>query len=436
MPSRAVPTHAGRLSREELRLLRHLRHIGPLCRDDLVSLLSTTRQTGARLIAGMVAKGWVREAGVGESSGGRRPVLWHVAERAAFSAALAVEVGGMRAAVADLQGDVLAEERRPFEITAGPDVFLGEAAGILEGVLLRAGVSPEQLLGVGVTAPGVLNREEGRFGFCAYYRDVTWWEGFPILDKLRERVETRFLLDYHSNACVLAEHWFGIHRGTPNMIFIAIEMQGIGAGILINGEIYRGAGGAAGEFGHMTIEQNGRLCRCGSRGCIEAYVSGTELARRAQEIRRAGGHSAIFDLLDDTRVPTVQTIVEAAAGDRIARGIVEEAGQVLGVGVANLVNLLNPGLVVFGGELARAGEVLLRVVEAVVSRRALEKPAKEARFVCASDSSDGKLRGMIAMVLHEMFGSPCRVQSPKRGRGLRGAPDPARRRGNHGKEET
>ncbi|NOZ21371.1 MAG: ROK family transcriptional regulator [Planctomycetes bacterium] len=400
-----------RLSRLQLALLRVLKHAGPLPPDALASLLDCTHPTCARVIGQMARKKYIRKTGLGESTGGRRPNLWDVVPNSAFAAGLAIEVGRMKAVSANLSGEVLAREEHEFDVDMGAADFVTGAASILERVLEKARVPLKKLIGVGVAAPGVVDRRAGSLVFCAHYRDVGWWRDVPLLARLRDRIDAPFLLDYHSNACLLGEHWFGAQRGVANMIYIPVETQGLGAGILINGEVYRGAGGGAGEFGHITIEQNGRLCRCGSRGCLEAYVSGAEIVRKAQAIRKAGGQSSIFHGLAEDKEPTARAVAEAAqSGDRIGRGIIEEAGQVLGVGIANLVNLLNPSLVVIGGDVARGGEVLLDPVRSVVRRRALEKPAGEVQFLCADSSPDDILRGTIAMVLHETFGSPCHVQ--------------------------
>jgi glucokinase len=277
------------------------------------------------------------------------------------------------------------------------------------GKVLGAAESPSghRLLGVSVTAPGVLDCRGGKLGLCTHYRDVSWWNGFPLVSELRAATSAPIYFDRASNVCALGEHWFGRHRGVANMLYVTVAMEGVGASVLVDGQIHRGAGGAAGEFGHTTIERNGRLCRCGNAGCLDAYVSGAEIVGKARELRAVGSASAIFDGLRGDELPQVQRIVDAAAaGDRIARGLVEEAGQVLGIGIANLVNLLNPALVVIGGELAGAGEVLRDSVSAVVRRRALEPQGAEAQIACAESSSNDLVRGTIATVLHETFGSP------------------------------
>jgi len=400
----------GGLSATEFALVRLLRHRGPSRPEEVAQALDLTRPTCARLVSGMASSGWIAPAGQARSQGGRPPVLWDVAPHAAYAAGLAVEVGRVTAAVADLAGTVVARAEGSFEPDAGAQAFAHTVVSLLGEVLAatQGQLRHHPLLGVGATAPGLLDRREGKLDFCAHYRDVPWWHGFPLVSTLCEATSAPIFFDRLSNVHSLGEHWFGQHRGVGDMFYITIAMQGVGAGVLVDGQIHRGAGGGAGEFGHMTIERNGRLCRCGNSGCLDAYVSGAEIVRKAQELRQAGSTSAIFAGLPDDAVPTVRKIVAAAvAGDRIARGLVEETGHVLGIGIANLVNLLNPALIVIGGALAGAGEVLLDAVSAVVHRRALEPQAAEAQIVCADSSSNDLIHGTIATVLHETFGSPC-----------------------------
>lgn len=363
----------------------------------------------------MASTGWIAPVGQAKSKGGRPPVLWGIVPQAAYVAGLTVETGRITAVVADLAGSVVARVQGNFEPAEGPRAFAKTAVALLREVLGAAEAhSYRRLLGVSATAPGLLGRREGKLGFCAQYRDVSWWRGFPLIAELRVATAAPIYFDGASNVCALGEHWFGQYRGVADMLYVTVAMDGVGASMLLNGQIHRGTGGNAGELGHMTIERNGRLCRCGNAGCLDTYVSGAELVRKARELRAAGATSAIFEGLPDSESLSVRRIVDAAAaGDRIARRLVEEAGHVLGVGIANLMNLLNPALVVIGGDLAGAGEVLLNSVSAVVRGRALEPQAAEAQIVCAHSSSNDLIRGTIATVLHETFGSPCgSPQSP------------------------
>jgi len=398
-------TPAG-LSPHEFAVVQFLRHRGPSRPDQVAAALALTRPTCARLVSSMASSGWIAPAGQGQSAGGRRPVLWDIVPQAACVAGLTVEIGRVTAALADLAGTVLARVQHDFDPAAGPQAFAGVTRTALHTVLDAAG-SQDRLLGVSATAPGLLDRRGGRLGLCTHYRDVAWWNGFPLVAELRTVTAAPVFFDRVSNVCALGEHWFGTQRGVANMLYVTVAMEGVGVSMLVDGRIHRGVGGNAGEFGHMTIERNGRLCRCCNTGCLDSYVSGAELVRKAQELRAVGSCSAIFASLGEDALPSVQLIVDAAvAGDRIARGLLEEAGHVLGIGIANLVNVFNPALVVIGGELAGAGSVLRDAVATMVERCALEPQATEAQLVCADSSSNDLVRGTIASVLHETFGSP------------------------------
>jgi predicted NBD/HSP70 family sugar kinase len=396
------------LSAEEFALVRLLRHRGPSRSDQVAAALDLTRPTCARLVSSMASHGWIAAAGHAETKGGRPPVLWDLVPGAACVAGLTVEIGRITAVVADLAGTIIAQAEGPFTADAGSEAFAHAARSLLAEVLGGAQRrASHRLLGVSATAPGLIDSRAGTLGLCTHYRDVAWWPGFPLVAELRQVTSAPIYFDRVSNVCALGEHWFGPHRGVANMLYVTLATEGVGVSMLVEGQVHRGAGGRAGEFGHMTVERNGRVCRCGNAGCLDTYVAGGVLVRKAQELRAAGSTSAIYTDLPEGEPPHVRRIVEAAlAGDRIARRLVEEAGQMLGIGLANLVNLFNPGLIVIGGELAAAGDVLRDAVAAVVERRALEPQAAEALIVCSSSSSADVVRGTIATVLHETFGSP------------------------------
>jgi len=394
------------VSHDEFTLLKLLL-ADPVGREELGRRTDTSRATCARLLDGLAKKGWVERTGFGDSRGGRRPHYWNVVPGAAVAVGVAVEVDQMTAVVTDLKGGIRAESTQMLDIGESPEKFIAAVTNVLKEILGRANTSPGRVIGVGVSVPGLVDQKKGTLGPCAYFNHLDWWRGFPLLTRLAEGVQANFNLDSQSNAAIVGEHWFGANRAVGSMIYINLEMQGTGVGILVDGNLFRGAGGAAGEFGHMTINYEGRLCRCGNRGCMDAYVSGAEIVRKAVEIQKAGGQSLIFEGLRPDENPSMKRIVEASAkGDHIACGILEETGHFLGIGVASLVNLLNPELVIIGGEVAGAGPTLLDSITRAVNRMALESVGRSVRIVYAERTATTKALGTAAIVLHNVFGSP------------------------------
>ncbi len=399
------PTRLG-MSHSEFALARLLL-ADPIGREELVVRTGIPKATCARLLDGLAEKGWARRVGLADSTGGRRRLLWRAASKTMVAAGLLIEVDKATAALVDLTGEVLESSSRKLTVGVSGEDFAGDVAAPLREVVRHIGKASDRLLGVGVTAPGLVDRAGGALAGCSYFSKTSWWRGFPLLARLRDSMPSDYFLDTHTNAAMLGEHWFGANRSVADMIYIDLEMQGIGAGFLMDGKPFRGFRGAAGEFGHMTIDYEGRLCRCGGRGCMDAYVSGSEIVRKAVEIRRAGGQSTIFEGLAADHAPTAADVMRAATGgDHIASSILEETGGFLGIGIGNLVNLLNPELVILGGELAGGGTSLLDPIRRVVGRMALEKDGRQPRIVCSALTSRGNAVGAAALVLHDIFGSP------------------------------
>ncbi len=228
--------------------------------------------------------------------------------------------------------------------------------------------------GVGIGAPGPLDRERG----IVVLTPNLGWTNVPLRDRMTELTGLPATLDNDANCATYGEWWFGAARGARNVIGVTIG-TGIGGGVIINGKLFHGASDVAGEIGHTTIDQTGRRCGCGNYGCLEAYASGPAIAERAREALAYDQVSILPDLVegDLTRI-TAQTVYDAASrGDAIAREVVRDTARFLGTGIANLLNILNPDVVVIAGGVTQAGEALFTPLRAEVRRRAF-KPAVDA----------------------------------------------------------
>jgi len=236
----------------------------------------------------------------------------------------------------------------------------------------RYGGEPHDVVGVGIGCPGPLDLEAG----VIVETPNLGWDGYAIRDRIAEAVELPASLDNDANCATFGEWWRGAAVGRRSVFGLTIG-TGIGGGYVLDGHLVHGAAGCAGEVGHMTIDFNGRRCACGNYGCLEAYASGPNIAARAREGIEAGYRSKIRELVcDDLDRVTARTVFEALlAGDAYAQEVVLETARYLGAGIANLVNLLNPEVVVLVGGVTRAGEHLLGPLRAEVRRRAFDAAA-------------------------------------------------------------
>ncbi|HUX48210.1 MAG TPA: ROK family protein, partial [Dehalococcoidia bacterium] len=309
---------------------------------------------------------------------------------------LGVDLGGTKilTAVANSQGKMLS---RDHSITPAQKGHKAVIQSILESVhraLGRADVAISDLIVVGVGAPGLLNPETG---ILFTSPNLPGWRDVPLRDIIQEKLGKKTFLINDANAAALGEFYFGAARGARNFIYITIS-TGIGGGIVIDGKIYSGAIGAAGEVGHMTVDDDGPICNCGNRGCWETLASGTALAREARHRIEEGVRTSILEYADgDVEKVNPQVINSAARqGDSLAKELIGRTGYYVGVGLANLVNIFNPELIVIGGGLSNIGDMLFEPAFKVAGERAYKEAFQAVRFASAELGRNSGVLGAAA----------------------------------------
>lgn len=303
---------------------------------------------------------------------------------------LAIDVGGTKiaAAVVDKTG-VIAREYFPTLAAEGPKAVISRMFSGVDRLLSRSSLSVSELDSIAIAAAGGVSSD----GVVTSSPHLPGWRNVPLRDVVRERYGARVFVVNDASAAALGEHRLGAGRGTRDLVYLTVS-TGIGGGIIINGELYLGATGCAGEIGHMTIDVNGARCSCGNYGCLELSASGTAVAKEA--IRRVGAAektelSSMVGKLEDI---TAETVAEAArGGDRLASDIIRRAALALGVGLVNIANIFNPEMIVIGGGMSKMGELLLAPAREVVMGRAFELCTRVLQVVPARLGDDGGLLG-------------------------------------------
>jgi len=315
---------------------------------------------------------------------------------------LGVDLGGTKilTAVTNSQGKMLSHDH---SITPAPKGHEAVIRSILESArhaLNQADVDISELTAVGIGAPGLSNPETG---ILLTSPNLPGWRDVPLRDIMQERLGKKTFLINDANAAALGEFYFGAARGIRNFIYITLS-TGIGGGIIIDGKIYSGAIGAAGEVGHMTIDDEGPICNCGNRGCWETLASGTALAREARHRIKEGVATSILEYAEgDVEKVTAQVIHSAAEqGDSLAKELIARTGYYVGVGLANLINIFNPELIVIGGGLSNIGDMLLEPAFKVAEERAYKEAFQAVRFASAGLGRNSGVLGAAAFALQEM----------------------------------
>ncbi len=308
----------------------------------------------------------------------------------------AIDLGGtkLRAVVADLEGNICGEIIRPSEADEGPDRVIARMIETLEEAASASGLPVSGLRAVGVASPGALDLVHGRVFEAP---QLPGWDGVPLVQIMSERLGLPVLLENDANAAALGENRFGAGRGTRYLIYLTIS-TGVGGGIIIDGKVYHGATGAAGELGHMVVWFNGPRCLCGNRGCLEAISSGTGLAWRAQELVDRGEAPGLERIKRERGELDADEIADAArAGDEDARRLFDESGLYLGIALANYINIFNPEMIVpGGGVVAGAADLFLDRAEETMRDLARKEPLRYVRLERAMLGDRSGPLGMIA----------------------------------------
>jgi predicted NBD/HSP70 family sugar kinase len=379
-------------SLESLRRLNRLRVIDALRAEGLISRADIARRTGlsrstvSSLVSDLQADGLVveRETATAHGDQGGRPAIL-LSFDASAGAAVGIDFGHrhLRVAVSDLASNVLAERELELDTDHSARDGLDAAADLVAEALEDAGVDRARVVGAGMGLPGPIE-STGVVGSAAI---LPGWVGVAAADEMRRRLELPVAVDNDANLGALAEAAFGAGRDASDMIYLKVS-SGIGAGLILNGRLYRGTAGLAGELGHVLVDPDGLVCRCGNRGCLETVASSgalVDLLRRSH-----GADVSVADMLG-----------LAHEGDLGSRRVIADAGRAIGRAVAYVLNILNPELVVVGGELARAGDLLLEGVRESIDRAALAGSAGSARLVAGVLGDRAQVLGAVALVVSE-----------------------------------
>ena len=317
-----------------------------------------------------------------------------------------VDLGGTNIVVGAMSDDgtqqygMHTEPTRPED---GADGVIGRMARMVETTITttmrETGASRDAFQGVGIGAPGPLDRERG----MVLLTPNLGWHDVPLRDRMRDLTGLPATLDNDANCATYGEWWIGAARGARNVIGMTIG-TGIGGGLIFDGRLYHGSSDVAGEIGHTTIDQTGRRCGCGNYGCLEAYASGTAIAERAREALSFDQGVILSELVDgDVSKITAQTVYEAASrGDAVAREVVRDTARFLGTGIANLLNIFNPDVVVIAGGVTQAGEALFTPLRAEVRRRAFKPAVDAVRIVPGELPGTAGVVGAIATFRSQM----------------------------------
>lgn len=320
---------------------------------------------------------------------------------------LAIDLGGTKiiTAVVLSTGEIISRKYSSTLADEGPRPIINRLSSAVAETMAQAKLETSDIAGIGIAAAGIIDTKEG---IVTTSPNLPGWRDVPLRDIIAERLGLTTYLINDASAAALGEHRFGAGRGVDNLIYLTVS-TGIGGGIIIDGELYLGADGCAGEIGHMIIETHGPQCNCGKFGCLEALASGSAMTKESVRRLNQGEKSSIIRLVDGRLESITAETVSLAArkGDSLACDIVARAATYLGIGLANLVNIFNPELIVIGGGVSKMGNMLLAPARKAIREIAFKLPTRTARIVRARLGSNAGIIGAAVYVFE---------QQPKGGR--------------------
>ncbi|MNI03765.1 N-acetylglucosamine repressor [compost metagenome] len=368
-------------------VLDTIRHRQPLSRADISAEIGLNKATVSSLVAELIDSHLVTEIGPGESSGGRKPTLLLFNKQAGFAIGIDIRVNDLLAVLVDLEGNVVREKSVPLEDFA-PDNVVDQIRKTIRQLSRKLPESPYGIVGIGIGVPGLVDEKSH-----VVSAPNLGWNQIDLLDFLISEFGNNIHIDNEANAGAIGEKLFGVGIDSQNLVYLSIGV-GIGAGIIVGGELYRGASNFSGEVGHMTIAEDGPLCRCGNRGCWETLASEKALLdQAAQEWPEASAE--LEDILEVAR-----------SGNPKAIELINRFGSQLGVGLANLVNILNPEMIVIGNRLSMAGELLQDSMLQTIEERSLSYHRKKTHVDFAKLGIRSTALGAASLPISSFLADP------------------------------
>lgn len=383
-----------------MKILRYFYFQGAKTNADICDHFNISSPTSVKLLNQLIAEGWIKKEGTGRSAGGRKPDLYQLAANIFYVIGIQLERFRIRMAIFDNHNNKVSElEEVPFEIEKEKSIVdhLYEKTELL---LEKSGIDLDKLLGIGISMPGLVSSREGM--------NFTYFTGEEKSESLEQLLKRKFekpvhILNDAKSAC-LAESKFGLANERKNVLVISMDW-GVGLGIIMDGKMHQGSSGFAGEFGHIPLIDDGLLCHCGKRGCLETVASGMALVRMTREGIR-DGEGSILSALTEEELELLQpeTVIKAAnQGDQFAINVLSRIGINLGKGIAILIQLFNPELIIIEGKFAGAKQFITTPIQQSINTYCMAQLREKTKISLSNLGEDSVLLGSVATVMESIF---------------------------------
>ena len=390
-------------------LMNLIRAHSPVSRPQLATLSGLSQVTVLKITNTLIERGLVLENEYAESTGGRRAGLLEIHPEGGFAVGLIPQPNSLTGVILNLNSELVCSQQWDITFRDNSLHAIDLFAQCVEELLSKSGIAREKIIGVGLGMGGLIDAEQG----CCIDSWMMNWQNVEISRPLEERLGIPVFLDNDVNCLAIYEKLFG--QGQPYQHFLVVAIgRGVGLGIIINGDLYRGAFGGAGEVGHTAVTTEGRLCAGGNHGCLETYISESGIVNNYLEYV----HTTTYSLEMGIQEPTISEVVERAKnGDEAAIAAFQRAGVLLGVSLANLVNIFNPECVELAGPNTTAsiltGGLLLEPMHEAFKQHLFSHIGKDLHFIVERSGFESWARGAGSLVLRHFFASPVQVHTER-----------------------
>jgi glucokinase-like ROK family protein len=366
-----------------------------ISRTDIAEELGLTRAGVTIIVNDLLDSGIILETNSRSIPSGRPPVVLELNPEYGLVAAIDMGASHLSVAVGDFSARIIQETEQSFRIDSGPEKCLQEVSEALEAIVKKCHIDITDLYAVGVSVPGPVVTDAGMVMAPPI---MPGWDRFPIRDTLEKLWGISVTINNDADLGALGEWAYGAGRGEKNLAFIKVG-SGIGAGLIIDHQIYVGSTGSAGEIGHLTIDKNGPLCTCGNYGCLEAFAGGSALELQAQQLVESGKRTLLTKPAQG-RISVSDVADAARRGDLAAQEIIKRSGTFIGIAIANLINMINPSTVIIGGGVAQAGDLLTGPIRQEVRERSLPASEHAVRITTAMLGRRSSLIGALVQAIN------------------------------------
>lgn len=371
-------------------ILNKIRTAEPISRAQIAKEIELTPPTVSSIVKELIEQELVRESSLGKSQGGRKPTMLYINNNAFYVIGVDAGPETVECILTDLTGEICERAHSKLKKPITNDQFLTIIKKNIWKIMQSSTADQEKIIGIGVAMHGVVDVETGT-SLIAPNLNL---RNIPIKTELEQEFNISIKVENDARAMALGESWFGGHGNIDSMVAVNIG-RGVGSGLVINGKLYHGAQDIAGEIGHMTIDINGETCECGNTGCLQTFVSGEAVAKRANNQAQDRLHK------DDL---TGKDVFELAqSGDEFYIHILQETGKIIGIGLTNLINLINPSKIILGGGVMNAEKFILSKIQQTILQRALTLEAKQTQVSVSKLDEDATLLGAVSLFLVELF---------------------------------